>query len=426
MATTRRNFLRTTGAGVLATTALGATQSFNANGALRDQNGKDKPTLIVVYLRGGADPLGTIVPYTDKYLPEVRPNLHIPGPKSGSSNRVLPLDDLFGFNPNMKALHKLYKQKMCAPIVSVGSPHPTRSHFDAQDFMERAAPGLRSVNKGWLNRYLNETSSKDDANLRAFSLQPLLPRSMRGDFSVLARPDQKADLAMAMYSHLYPDNKSMRLRKDANEGAQTQKMIRNFGTRTIQQLSELNEVLEKASPSKAPYPETRFGRQMRDIATTIKANRGLEVTALDYMGWDHHIDEGPIDGQLGKALGDASDSIGALTTDLGPKRMKNVLVLVMSEFGRTVRENGNKGSDHGHGGFMIAVGGSVNGGKVYGKWTDLEKDKLYEQRDLRVHTDFRLVFAETLLDLYGFDGMKLGMFPEYKPDSGPLDFLKAV
>lgn len=420
MDNTRRKFLKQTGAGLVGATVLQAPQLWAAP---RDK-ARRRPALIAVYLRGGADPLGSIVPYTDRELPKVRPNLTLPGPDSGDADRLLPLDETFGLNPNMKELHELYQQGLCAPIVCVGSPHPTRSHFDAQDFMERAAPGMKYVTTGWLNRYLQETRSRRDANLRAFSLQPLLPRSLRGRYPVLARPDKEARQAMRMYYRLYPKQKS-RSSARGTFGLETQRKIRQFGARTIEQLHELNSILEKMPSNEAPYPESRFGRQMRDIAKVIKADRGFEATALDYNGWDHHIDEGPLDGTLGNKLGDVSAAVGAFVKDLGP-RMQHVLILVMSEFGRTVRENGNRGTDHGHGGFMLAVGGPVRGGRVYGKWTGLERDRLYQRRDLPVHTDFRRVFAETLNDLYDFDGIRLGMFPEYTPENPPLDFLQTV
>ncbi len=426
MVTTRRELLKQSGAGVLGAAGAATVVSPEVFGAQQSARSRQKPTLIVVYLRGGADPLGTIVPHADQQLSKVRPNLTIPGPNTKSPDRLLPLDSIFGFNPRMKALHKLYEEKRCAALVCVGSPHPTRSHFDAQDFMERAAPGMRNVSKGWLNQYLEETQTSGEANLRAFSLQSLLPRSMRGDYPVLARPDQKAELAMALYSNLYPEQKMSRPTSTKGLGLDTQRTIRSFGSRTIKQLQELNQVLNQSSETKVPYPNSRFGRQLRDIAKVVNADRGLEVAALDYGGWDHHINEGPLDGQLGQKLADVSDSIGAFVANVKPAKMKNVLILVMSEFGRTVKENGNRGTDHGHGGFMLAVGGPVQGGKVYGKWTGVEKDKLYQQRDLPVHTDFRLVFAETLLDLFGFDGMKLGMFPQYTAASGPLDFLRTV
>jgi uncharacterized protein (DUF1501 family) len=255
-----------------------------------------------------------------------------------------------------------------------------------------------------------------------------LPRSLRGDYPVLARPDQKAELALAMYSNLYPEQQQKMSRPTIamRLGSKTQRKIRAFGARTIRQLRELEQVIEQSPKTTAPYPKSRFGRQLSSIAKIINADRGLEVTALDYGGWDHHTNEGPIDGQLGRKLADVSASIGAFVAEVHPARMKRVLILIMSEFGRTVKENGNQGTDHGHGGFMLAVGGPVKGGKVYGKWTSLENDKLYQRRDLPVHTDFRLVFAEALHDLFGFDGMKLGMFPQYTAASGPLDFLRTV
>ena len=424
MDTSRRTFLKTGSLTALGAAAwVGAPRPNLLAAPKSNSRAKDKPTLIVVYLRGGADPLATIVPYNDQQLRQVRPSLALAGPDSSDPNKVLPLDEMFGFNPKMQALHDLYLKKMVAPIVCVGSPHPTRSHFDAQDFMERAAPGQRNVTKGWLSQYLTETASDDEADLRAFALQPLLPRSLRGDYPVLARPDQQAELAMAMYSHLYPDREMSSRLTAGSLGQETQKKIRDFGQRTITQLEELNKILERPLEEKAAYPDTRFGRQFRDLTKVINADVGLEITALDYLGWDHHINEGPINGQLGRMIGDVSDSTGALFANLKPEKVNNTMVLLMSEFGRTVRENGNQGSDHGHGGFMMAIGGRVKGGQVYGTWTGLEKDKLYQRRDLPVHTDFRLVFAEVMSDLYGFDGMALGMFPQFTADSGPLDFL---
>ncbi|MEX2188363.1 MAG: DUF1501 domain-containing protein, partial [Pirellulales bacterium] len=384
---------------------------------------RTKPTLIVVYLRGGADPLGVVVPFADRNLTRWRPSLALPGPDGVGPNRVLPLDDTFGFNPNMSELHAMYERGYCAPIVCVGSPHGTRSHFDAQDFMERGAPGTKLISTGWLNRYLDATRKSDDANLRAISLQPLLPRAMRGKYAVLAKPDQKAELALATYEKAYPRGKAKESTAKADVlGEQTRNAIKQFGARTVEQLRELQNVLEQTPATSVKYPGSTFARQLRDIAKVIKADRGLEVTAVDYGGWDHHINEGPATGQLGRMLGDVSASLGAFFEDLGAAG-KNVLVLAMSEFGRTVKENGNQGTDHGHGGFMLAFGSMLNGKQVYGKWTGLEESQLYEQRDLPVHTDFRVVFAETLKALFDYDGIKEGLFPEYTTASEPLGFM---
>ncbi len=396
MDSTRREFIKQAGATALGATAIGTAGpelAFAAQKAAAKP--KQAPTLIAVYLRGGADMLGIVVPYSDKDYPKVHPTLAM------SESEVLHLDNNFGFNPNMKELHALYEKGMCVPIVCTGSPHPTRSHFDAQDFMERGAPGLRAVDNGWLNRYLYETKTSKDANLRAISLQSLLPRSLRGDYPVLAKPDQNAEQALEFYSQLYMPQMGAKPAGGSGasppnlRGQQTKQAIKEFGARTIEQLRELDAILDqKTGSSGLRYPTSGFGRQLRDIAKVIKANRGLEVTALDIGGWDHHINEGPTNnGTLARMVGDVSASIGAFTDDLGPL-MSSVLILVMTEFGRTVRENGNRGTDHGHGGFMLAIGGGLTGKKVYGKWEGLADDKLNEHRDLPVHTDFRVVFAE--------------------------------
>jgi uncharacterized protein (DUF1501 family) len=424
MTTTRRTFIQSAGACALGTTAIGLAPRLSAAPAQR-ANSAVQPTLVAVYLRGGADALSTVVPFADKNYPKLRPTLAIPGPDHKGKDHALPLDDQFGFNPNMSALHNLYKAGLCVPIVCVGSPHPTRSHFDAQDFMERGAPGMKMIGTGWLNRYLSDTRTTRDANLRAISLQSLLPRSLRGEFPVLAKPEQNADLAMQVYSQLYPHQDNMPKRPVGNVvGSQTKAEIVEFGARTIDQLWELNAILKESPPPAAKYPNSGFAHELRDVAKVIKANRGLEVTAIDYGGWDDHIAEGPLDGQMARRLGDVSDSIGAFVEDLGPNLMDHVLVLVMSEFGRQVQENGNKGCDHGHGGFMLVIGGRLNGKKVYGRWEGLDDSHLYERRDLAVTTDFRVVFAETLQGLYKFDGIKQKLFPEYTPTSKPLDFLK--
>lgn len=426
MSSTRREFMKATGWCALGAAAgtSGVTQNADAAPA-KTAPVKTSPTVIAVYLRGGADALSAIVPFTDRDYAKVRPSLALSGPDSKSARSVLPLDANFGFNPNMKELHALYEKGMCAPITCVGSPHDTRSHFDAQDFMERGAPGQKFISTGWLNRYLQHTRTSKDANLRAVSLQSLLPRSLRGDYPVLAKPDQNAELAMNLYYRLYPQKKFKPGEKPPSEnlGQRTRKEIEEFGAKTIEQLFELTSVLETAPASTARYPTSGFARQMRDLAKLIKADRGFEVSAIDYGGWDHHINEGPVAGAMGRMLGDVSATLGAFVEDIGPLRAQTTLVLVMSEFGRTVHENGNQGTDHGHGGFMLAVGGKVSGHRVFGRWTGLSEDKLYEKRDLPVHTDFRVVFAETLKGMFGFDGIKLKLFPEYSADSPPLGFL---
>lgn len=420
---TRRQMLKQTGSAILGASAISSLSSDLLAAAVKPQT-VQPPTLVAIYLRGGADALNVIVPYGDKHYRTHRPTVFVPSPEDSGDLHALPLDGMFGFNPAMTGLHQLYLKGKVAPIVAVGSPHSTRSHFDAQDFMERGAPGLKYVTTGWLNRYLHETRSSTDSRLRAFALQPLLPRSMRGQYPVLARPEQKAEEAMNAFSKIYTDSGSnMNRRPSTMPGMDAKQTIEDYGVKTIAQLRELTETIEQAPAPAAEYPDSTFGRQMRDIAKIIKSNKGLEVTALDYGGWDHHFDEAPISGQLFKKLGDLSDGIAAFSQDLGA-RMDRTLVLVMSEFGRTVRENGTEGTDHGHGGMMIAVGGPVAEKKVIGKWLELDPKNLYENRDIPITTDFRVVFAETLQRVFNFDPVKSKLFPEYTPDLKNMDFLR--
>jgi len=417
MKTTRRDFIRQSGSAVLGASMLG---SLAPEMVFADEKSGElsPPTLLIVYLRGGADPLHTIVPYGDPLYQQMRPTIGIPSKdgKDPADKGVIRLNRMFGLNPVMAPLYPLFQQGMVAPIINVGSPHRTRSHFDAQDFMEYAAPGIRTITEGWLNRYLTATKKKGNADsaLRALAMQTLLPRAMRGDYPVLAYPGTTSGTSLDAFDKIYGSCKedaamnramSQKEREDAvkRDGAKSEREARHSivqsGRSTIRTLRRLERILKASKGTKqAKYPGTGFGRQMQGIAQVIKADVGLEIAAVDYRGWDHHARQGGNDGTFSRMMGDVSSVLAAFAADLGP-RMNRTLVLTMSEFGRTVRENGNNGSDHGHGGFMLAMGGMIQGKRIYGKWTGLEKSKLWQGRDMPVHTDFRLVFAEVLARL---------------------------
>ena len=308
--------------------------------------------------------------------------------------------------------------------------------------MERAAPGIKSVTEGWLNRYLYATKSSEESGIRAVSLQSTLPRSLRGQYAALAVPGYGADAVMDTFAELYDcdSNKEAKQKNGtpndadhATPGGETdtplpeeqmRQRIAEAGDHGIAKLRELNQLVENGGRMNG-YPNTRLGRQFRDLAKLIKSNQGLEVAAVDYGGWDHHAYQGGTRGTMANMLGNLSKSIGRFIDDLGP-HANRTLVLTMSEFGRTVRENGNAGTDHGRASCMFAVGGMVNGGKVYGKWTGLENRTLVDGRDLKVHTDFRRIFAETLASLYGFEADEHDFFPEYKSREKPVGFLRRV
>ncbi len=438
MKTTRRQFLQQTSATVLGAAGLDALSPYVFAGPPRfgeagsREAGSPRPTLVALYLRGGADPLSTVVPYGDDYYYKIRPTIAIPHAVDGAPG-VIPVNRYFGFHPAMKELARLYAQKRMAVVLNTGSTHPTRSHFDAQDFMERAAPGIKSISEGWLNRYLAATRTADDRDLRAVAVQPVLPRSLRGRYPVLAVPDPGADRAMNLFASLYgcEDEKAAakRLGPHASRSESTADRVVQTGADGIRRLRRLNAVLgaEPADDNQPAvvYPDDPLARQFRDVARIIKAGEGLEVAAIDYNGWDHHAYQGAVSGTFGRMLRTVSRAIDAFARDLGP-RMDRVVVLAMSEFGRTVRENGNNGSDHGRGGYMMAVGGPVRGGRIYGRWTGLEPARLVDRRDLPVHTDFRDVFAETLDALFGFDADAHRFFPDYDARERALRFLRRV
>lgn len=449
MSPTRRQFLAGSSA-FMGAAALGLNGQALAQ-ALREQG--HPPTLVTIYLRGGADPLNAVVPAGDPDYYKVRPTIAIPAKSDNPDNpAVIPLTNIFGLHPSLEPLHKLYEDKRMAAIMCTGSTHPTRSHFDAQDFMERAAPGVKSVTEGWLNRYLEATKSNADRTLRAVSLQPTLPRSLRGQYPVLAVPTGGADAAMNAFERMYScdgDAEARRMNGQANadkkdnqqadpdvprvsggaavapieKGEDTlNQYIAEKGEESIEKLRHLKGIVRGRTGN---YPNSRLSRQLADIAKVIKAGEGLEVAAIDYGGWDHHAYQGGNQGTMANMLGTLAKAIRAFHDDLGT-HMDKTLVLVMSEFGRTVYENGNNGTDHGRGGFMLAFGGMVKGGNLYGKYTGLNKKELIAGRDLPVHVDFRVVFAEALHSLFGFHADKTDFFPEYKANDKPVGFLTPI
>ena len=411
----RRAFLKTTGLG-----ALAASLPFPA---MHTPSRRGKPVLVIVYLRGGQDTLNTLVPWNDDRYYELRPTIAIPREGEGAALR---LDDRFGLHPALAALAPWYEKKKLAPIVCVGSPHTTRSHFDAQDFMEYAAPGLRTVRAGWLDRYLMQTRGQDDGALRAVAMQGLLPKALRGDYPVLAVPDTTRrggglDTIESLYTEgMAEDVQGETTPRPGQRRSRHERPdpVLAAGRTTITALRRLEEVMKQAPPpaTDARYPDGGLGGRLQRIARLIRADAEVEVACADYNGWDHHANEGGTEGTLARMLQHLGDSLSAFATDLGPD-LDRTLILTMTEFGRTCRENGNAGTDHGHGGLMLALGGGVRGGRVAGTWDGLADKQLYQERDLAVTTDFRDVMAEVLSRHLGFR-VPGDFFPGYKPGRG--------
>jgi uncharacterized protein (DUF1501 family) len=371
---------------------------------------RGRPVLVVVYLRGGQDALNTLVPAGDDRYHALRPTIAIPREGERAALRI---DDTFGLHPSLAPLEPWYRGERCAPIVCVGSPHPTRSHFDAQDFMEFATPGLRTVRAGWLDRYLVRTRGDRDGALRAVAMQGVLPKSLRGDYPVVAVPDaSRRTRGTSIIEGIYAGG--MHDGADAPPGARADP-VRAAGQTTIAALQRYDELM-RAAPARAEaarYPQGGLGARLERIARLIRSGDDVEIACADYNGWDHHANEGGVDGALARMLDHLARALAAFATDLGPD-LDRTLVLTMTEFGRTCRENGNAGTDHGHGGLMLALGAGVRGGRVVGAWPGLGDRDLWQGRDLPVTTDFRDVMAEALAQHLGFRP-PAGFFEGYEP-----------
>jgi uncharacterized protein (DUF1501 family) len=405
----RRYFLKSSGIALASFGLMGFAPNFLqqfANAAALT-NGKRRKTLVTIFQRGAVDGLNMVVPYGESEYYNLRRTIAIQKPNT--TEGALDLDGFFGLHPSLKGFEKFWQNKQLAVIHSAGSPDNTRSHFDAQDYMEAGTPGVKSTRDGWLNRILQTKPDKDASPFRAVAMTRQLPRSLYGRAPSVAMTNL-ADFAIK--AGTYTGNV-----QGGFEAIYEQTVNDSLGN-TGKETFEAIHLLKNANPAQykpengAVYPNSQLGNSLRQIAQMIKAGVGLEVAFAESGGWDTHANEGAARGQLANLLRDFGNSITAFVTDLG-KRMDDVVVLTMSEFGRTARENGTRGTDHGHANAMFVIGNSVKGGKVYGDWKGLSNDKLYEGRDLAVTTDFRDVMAEVAdKHLGNSDFGKL--FPNYK------------
>ena len=387
----RRVFLKN---GAFTFVTLGFAPSFLARTAFaqgRPGGSARAKQLIAIFQRGAVDGLSVIVPHGEGEYYKARPSIAIPRPNAGDG-AAIDLDGFFGFNPRLQPLKPLWDRRELAIVHACGSPDSTRSHFDAQDYMESGTPGVKSTSDGWLNRYLQARKDETATPFRAVSLTSQLPRMLQGTAPALAvnqigqfgiRAGQASDMVGASF--------------EAEYAAAADHVLNGTGREAFDAI----KMLKVADPSKyqpdngADYPRSPFGQALKQIAQLTKSDVGLEVAFADVGGWDTHVNQGAGQGQLAGRLDDFSRSIAALVADLGD-RMGDTVVLTMSEFGRAVSENGNRGTDHGHGNAMMVIGGDVRGGHVYGKWPGLSVDRRYDGRDLAVTTDFRDVFGEVV------------------------------
>ena len=413
----RRVFLKS---GAMAMVTMGFAPSFLARTA--SAAGTRKKLLITIFQRGAVDGLNMVVPYGEADYYRARPSIAIARP--GAAGGAIDLNGFFGLHPRLSAFKPLWDRGELAIVQASGSHDTTRSHFDAQDYMESATPGIKSTADGWLNRYLaasaNTAPAKQAASdahdaavkqgrnpLRAVALTSQMPRALQGVAPALAMGKADdftvADMgARTSFEEIYQAAQDRALQGTAGEAFDA---MRTLATKTAGQYRPANG---------AVYPRSPFGQALQEIARLAKSEIGLEVAFAESTQWDHHVNQGAATGQMANRLDDFSRGIAALAQDLG-ERMADTVILTMSEFGRAVAENGSRGTDHGHGNAMFVIGGAVKGREVYGKWPGLKADQRFEGRDLAVTTDFRDVFSEVVVRHLGASaGVASRVFPGYQ------------
>ena len=360
--------------------------------------------LVVIFQRGAADGLNIVIPHAESSYYQLRPSIAIP------KNQLIDLDGFFGLHPAMQSFKPLFDQGHLAIVQAVGSPDVTRSHFDAQDYMESGTPGVKATPDGWLNRALQAediTSPRTHRPFRAVALGSQVPRTLEGkvpavavnrvqDFAVAGRNPNAAPISSA-FEAMYAGSVDAVLHGTGQETFEAVKMLKAADPAHYQPAPGAN------------YPNGAFGDNMRQIAQLLKANLGVEAAFTDIGGWDTHQNQGSVNGQLANCLRDFSQGIGAFWNDMGDDA-ENITLVTMSEFGRTAQQNGTAGTDHGHANVMFVLGGNVRGGKVHGKWPGMAPGQLYQNRDLAVTTDFRQVLGEAAYKSVGARNLEL-IFP---------------
>ena len=403
----RRFFLKSSG---LALAALGFAPGFLRR-ALASTDGSRRKVLVTIFQRGAVDGLSMVPPFAEPAYAAARPVIAIPAPGSGEG-AALDLDGHFGLHPALAGLRPIWDAGSLAVIHAVGSPDPTRSHFDAQDFLDAGTPGVKSTRDGWLNRALQARPEPGATTFRAVALQPNLPRSLAGRASAVAmnaigdfgvRGGQAGDAMAARLSNDYAAAGDPALRATGREAFEAVRALR------------------EANPSRfapehgAEYPPGNLGRRLKEIAQLVKADVGLEIAATDCGGWDTHAGQGASQGQLANRLQELGNALAAFSLDLGA-RMADVCVVTMTEFGRTVKENGTRGTDHGHGSVMLVLGGGVKGKRVLARWKGLRTQDLYEGRDLAATIDHREVLSEVLASHMGIADLG-AVFPGFSSEA---------
>lgn len=406
---TRRAFLKSSGVAML---AFGAVPRALLRSVYAAESPRKRKCLVVVFQRGACDGLNTVVPIGESNYYSLRPTIAVP------RDKAISLDGLFGLHPSLAKLKPLWDERSLAVVHAIGSPDATRSHFDAQDFMESGTPGRKATEDGWMNRHLAANPESDATPFRAVSMTPNLPRSLSG------RAPAVAMVNIREFGLRAANGPQVKRGFEDMYADAVHDVLHGAGHDTFGAV----DYLRRADPARyqpqngAVYPGGAYGQSLQQIAQLIKADVGLEMAFTEVQGWDHHAAEGGAEGQLANRLRELAGALAAFHRDLG-NGMNDVVVVTMTEFGRTVRENGNRGTDHGHGSVSFVMGGPVAGGRVAGRWPGLHNGDLYEGRDLAITTDFRDLLAEILVRHSGERNLG-AVFPDYA--TSPQRFPNAI
>ena len=398
----RRFFLHKGALAVAGTTAI---PNFLLRSVLA-QTATPQRRLVVIFQRGAADGLNIVVPYREPHYYAMRPGIAIP------QNQVLDLDGFFGLHPAMSDFKPLWDAGHLAIVHAAGSPDTTRSHFDAQDYMESGTPGLKSTQDGWLNRALQAEDAnpsvrhlRERTAFRAVALGPDVPRTLAGQVPAIALSNVNSFAVGGRGTAVSPAATAF----EAMYGASGDSILHATGEETFDAVKMLRAANPAQYKPAVDYPNSEFGNKLKQIAQLLKANIGIEAAFTDVGGWDTHQNQGGVNGQLAQRLGDFSSTIAAFWRDMGDGA-ENLTLVTMSEFGRTAHENGTGGTDHGHANAMFVLGADVKGGKVYGRWPGLGPEQLNEGRDLALTTDYRQVLGEVVAHNLGAANMEM-IFP---------------
>jgi len=414
----RRGFIKGSGLALLGVGLVGGIPAFAAEAALSEKKSahyKKTKTLVCIFQRGAMDGLMAVTPFTDTNLQLARPNLFMSA-AANSPNGNAPLIDLdgrFGLHPMFKSFEPFYREGRLAIVHGMGSPNNTRSHFDAQDYMESGTPFNKGTSSGWLNRAIGLTGHDHSTPFQAVSLTSALPRSLYGetpclaisslqDFTLQLRGNPMSiNSASTSFEDLYDQTAPGLLQQTGKESFEALKLLKKSDIKNYQPANQ------------AAYPQTPLGNALKQIAQLIKTDVGLEVAFAEHGGWDTHFNQGTATGIFGNNASDLSNSITAFWIDLGTYQ-DDVTIMTMTEFGRTVHQNGTGGTDHGRASCNFILGNQVKGGNVHGNIRELSVENLEDGRDLPVTTDFRTIFSE-VADQHLHIHNDQVLFPDWTP-----------